>query len=318
MADLTVSANVDTLMQAANFAAFRTSLGLTALSTTTPGTGVATALAVNVGTVGAIVVLNGALGTPSSGTLTSCTGLPIAGITGLGTGIGTWLGTPTSANLLAAVTDETGSGPLVFATGPTLTTPNIGTPSAGTLSNCTAFPLAQLTGAGANVLAALASFSSANIATACTDETGTGSLVFSTSPALVTPALGTPASGNASNMTVDGTNLIGFRGIPQNSQSAAYTTVLADAGKEIFHPVGDNNARTFTIDSNANVAYVIGTVIKFKNMAATAATIAITTDTMTFLPGGTTGSRTLAQYGEAYAEKITSTSWTISGNSALT
>lgn len=121
-----------------------------------------------------------------------------------------------------------------------------------------------------------------------------------------------------STVTVDGTNLVGFRGAPQNSQSAAYTTVLADAGKSIFHPVGDNNARTFTIDSNANVPYVIGTIIEFINMAATAATIAITTDTMTLLPAGTTGSRTLAQYGRASAEKITSTSWIISGNSALT
>ena len=61
------------------------------------------------------------LGTPTSGTLTNCTGLPIAGITGLGTGIGTWLGTPSSANLASAITDETGTGSLVFATGPTIT-----------------------------------------------------------------------------------------------------------------------------------------------------------------------------------------------------
>jgi len=82
--------------------------------------------------------------------------------------------------------------------------------------------------------------------------------------------------------------------------------------------VGDANARTFTIDSNANVAYVIGTIIEFVNMSASAVTIAITSDTLTLLPAGTTGSRTLAQYGRASAEKITSTSWVISGNSALT
>lgn len=148
--------------------------------------------------------------------------------------------------------------------------------------------------------------------------TGTGSFVLATSPTLVTPVLGTPASGTLTNCTADGTNLLGYRGAPQNSQSAAYTTVLADAGKCIFHPVGDNNARTFTIDSNANVAYPIGTIIEFINMAATASTIAITSDTLTLLPAGTTGSRTLAQYGRANAEKITSTSWIISGNSALT
>jgi hypothetical protein len=64
------------------------------------------------------------LGTPSSGTLTSCTGLPIStGVSGLGTGVATFLATPISANLAAAVTDETGSGSLVFATSPTIVTP---------------------------------------------------------------------------------------------------------------------------------------------------------------------------------------------------
>jgi len=68
-----------------------------------------------------------ALGTPASGVLTNATGLPIAtGVSGLGTGVATFLGTPSSANLLAAVTDETGTGALVFANTPTLVTPNIG------------------------------------------------------------------------------------------------------------------------------------------------------------------------------------------------
>jgi hypothetical protein len=63
------------------------------------------------------------------------------GITSFGTGVATWLGTPSSANLAAAVTDETGSGSLVFATSPVLTTPNLGTPSAATLTNATGLPL---------------------------------------------------------------------------------------------------------------------------------------------------------------------------------
>lgn len=110
---------------------------------------------------------------------------------------------------------------------------------------------------------------------------------------------------------------IGYLGIPQNSQSAAYTTVLADAGKQIFHPSTDDNARTFTIDSNANVAYPIGTAITFINMKNTV-TIAITSDTMYLGGTGTTGSRTLALYGVATAVKMTSTTWIISGNSGLT
>ena len=67
------------------------------------------------------------LGTPSSATLTNATGLPIAtGVSGLGTGIASFLATPTSANLISAVTDETGTGALVFANTPTLVTPVIG------------------------------------------------------------------------------------------------------------------------------------------------------------------------------------------------
>jgi len=82
-----------------------------------------------------------ALGTPASGVLTNCTGLPIGtGISGLAAGVAAFLGAPSSANLATAVTDETGSGLLVFATSPVLTTPNIGTPSAGVLTNCTGLP----------------------------------------------------------------------------------------------------------------------------------------------------------------------------------
>jgi hypothetical protein len=73
------------------------------------GTGVQTALGVNTGSAGAFVVNGGALGTPSSGTLTNATGLPIAtGVSGLGTNVASFLATPSSSNLAAALTDETG------------------------------------------------------------------------------------------------------------------------------------------------------------------------------------------------------------------
>jgi hypothetical protein len=79
-----------------------------------------------------------ALGTPSSVTLTNATGLPVAtGISGLATGVATFLGTPSSANLAAAVSDETGTGALVFANSPTLVTPALGTPASGVVTNLT-------------------------------------------------------------------------------------------------------------------------------------------------------------------------------------
>ena len=145
--------------------------------------------------------------------------------------------------------------------------------------------------------------------------TGSGTVVaLATSPSFTTPLLGTPTSGNLSNCTADGTNGVGFLNIPINSQSAAYTLVLADAGKAILHPSTDANARTFTIPANSSVAYPVGTAISFINMTSNVVTIAITTDTMYLSSAGTTGSRSLAQYGTATAVKMTSTTWIISGS----
>jgi hypothetical protein len=154
------------------------------------------------------------------------------GISSLGTGVATFLGTPSSANLAAAVTDETGSGALVFANSPTLVTPSLGTPSVligtnitGTATNFTASNVttnanltggvtsvgnaatvvtnANLTGAVTSVgnATSLGSFSSANLLGALTDETGTGLAVFATSPTLVTPNLGTPSTAVLTNAT---------------------------------------------------------------------------------------------------------------------
>jgi hypothetical protein len=138
-----------------------------------------------------------------------------ANLTGAVTSVGnaTSLGSFTSANLLAALTDETGTGSAVFATSPTLVTPALGTPSAlvgtnitGTASGLTAGNVttnANLTGAVTSVgnATSLGSFSSANLLGALTDETGTGSAVFATSPTLVTPALGTPSALVGTNIT---------------------------------------------------------------------------------------------------------------------
>jgi hypothetical protein len=224
-----------------------------------------------------------ALGTPSSGTLSSCTSLPIStGVSGLGTGVATFLATPSSANLAAALTDETGTGAAVFANTPTLVTPALGAATATSINGNT-------------------------FTTGTYTLTGTAGKTFTFSNTL------TLAGTDSTTMTFPPASAsIGYLGVPQNSQSTAYTTVLADAGKHILHPVADTNNRTFTIDSNANVAYPIGTVITFVNEVNTL-TIAITSDTMHLAGGSSTGSRTLAAYGVATALKITATSWVISG-----
>jgi hypothetical protein len=176
---------------------------------------------------------------------------------------------------------------------------------------------------GTDVLTAVDHIPSLTLATAlpvasggtgATTSTGSGAVVLQTSPSLTTPALGTPTAGVLSSCTVDGTDAVGFRNTPVNSQSAAYTAVLADAGKTIFHPASDNNARTFTIPANSSVAYAVGTVLTFVNLAEADVTIAITDDTLYLAGPGTTGSRTLAEYGIASAVKLASTTWLISGN----
>jgi hypothetical protein len=169
------------------------------------------------------------LGTPLSGTLTNCTGLPVGtGISGLAANVATFLATPSSANLAAALTDETGSGANVFASSPTLVTPTLGVAAAtsinkvtittpatgstltildgktlavnntltftGTDASSVAFgaggTVVYTSGLGSGVATFLATPSSANLISAITDETGTGALVFANTPTLVTPNIG--------------------------------------------------------------------------------------------------------------------------------
>ena len=148
------------------------------------------------------VMSNPTLGVVGQADLINATGLPIAsGVSGLGAGIATFLGTPSSANLRTAVTDETGSGALVFANTPVLVAPNLGTPTFLVATNATgtavgltagsAITNANLTGAVTSVgnATSLGSFTSAQLRTALTDKTGAGSAVFATSPTITAPIL---------------------------------------------------------------------------------------------------------------------------------
>lgn len=212
-------------------------------------------------------------------------------------------GTVTSVDVSGGTTGLTTSGGPVTGSGTITLSGTLAVANGGT----------GITSLGSGVATFLGTPSSSNLANAVTDETGSGALVFATSPTLVTPVLGTPTSGTLSNCTVDGTDAVGFRNTPVNSQSANYTLVLTDSGKTILHPIADNNARTFTIPANSSVAYPIGTAITFVNLINTV-TIAITTDTMYLANDGSTGSRSLAAYGVATAVKVASTTWVISGN----
>ena len=144
---------------------------------------------------------------------------------------------------------------------------------------------------------------------------GTGTLTLAAGKTLTANNTLTLAGTDGTTMTFPPASAsVGYINVPQNSQSAAYTTVLADQGKHVLHPSADTTARIFTIPANASVAYPIGTAITFVNQnAAGVITIAITSDTMRLAGAGTTGNRTLAANGVATALKITTTEWIISG-----
>ena len=123
----------------------------------------------------------------------------------------------------------------------------------------------------------------------------------------------TISNSTVSNAVSDSVNITGYMGLPQNAQNGNYGIVLADAGKQIYHPTGQA-AATYTIPANSNVAFTTGSAITIINGSANNVTVAITTDTMYLSSNGATGSRTLAQWGVATAVKITSNVWVISGS----
>jgi hypothetical protein len=127
-----------------------------------------------------------------------------------------------------------------------------------------------VTGLGSGVATFLGTPSSANLIAAVTDETGTGALVFATSPTLVTPALGTPASGNLTNTTVDGTNPVGFRDLPAvGTKTTSYTLAVGDVGKYV--QVGSGGSITIP-----NSTFAEGDVVVVVNNHTAAITITCT------------------------------------------
>jgi hypothetical protein len=122
-----------------------------------------------------------------------------------GPGVAEWMADPTPARLRTAITDDTGTGALVFADGPTinnpsLVTPALGTPASGNLSNCTGLPISTgVSGLAANIGAFLSTGSSSSLAAAIVDESGTGGLVFANAPTLVNPVVGTQSPSDNSS-----------------------------------------------------------------------------------------------------------------------
>jgi hypothetical protein len=174
------------------------------------------------------------------------------------------------ANGGTGVSTSTGSGNTVLSTSPTLVTPVLGTPASGTLTNATGLPVATgISGLGTGVATFLATPSSANLAAALTDETGTGAAVFATSPTLVTPALGTPASGVMTNVTGTAAGLTAGN-VTTNANLTGDITSVGNATAIAAGVIVNADINASAAIDDTKLA-TIATALKVSNSATTAA-----------------------------------------------
>jgi len=204
----------------------------------------------------------GQLTTAANVTITPAVG----SITGLGTGVATWLATPSSANLASAVTDETGSGSLVFATSPSLVTPVLGTPTSGNLANCSGYPASAISGTVPIASGGTGQTTASTAFNALSPITTTGDLILGngtnsatrlgigtngqvltsdgTTASWATPASGvssfsagttgfTPSTASTGAVTLAGTLNVANGGTGVTASSGANSVVLRDANQNI-------------------------------------------------------------------------------------
>ena len=244
-------------------------------SFTTPNIGVATATSVNKVAItapatsatltlanGSSLITSGAYSTTLTSTANTTVTLPTSGTLATTSNKLSDFAATSSSELAGIISDETGTGSLVFSNSPVLVTPNIGTPSAATLTNATGLPITTgVSGLGTGVATFLATPSSANLAAALTDETGTGLAVFNTSPNINTSITTSSTTFNLINSTATTVNFAGAATTIAIGAATASTTlngnVTISGNLTVSGTSTVINATTLTVaDKNIELANV--------------------------------------------------------------
>ena len=277
---------------------------------TGPASSVANRIATFSGTTGK-AIQDGGKGLPSGAVVgdsdtQTLTGKTIAGasntltvrlasdVTGLGGGVATLLATPSSANLAGALTDETGTGAAVFANSPALVTPNLGTPSAVTLTNGTGLPIGGITGLGTGVGTWLGTPSSANLRAALTDETGTGAAVFGTAPTVTGLTLG-DVTGSTQCLQASSGGVVSGTGAACGGGGGSLTTT--DGTNSVSSTTTQTFGTGFTVGGSAGSAMINLTSVTADKSGSgqaivagdAAKTVRVGAFTYTLAQAGTTG-----------------------------
>lgn len=205
-----------------------------------------------------------------SGSTNTITNVPIStAISGLGTGVATFLGTPSSANLATALTDETGSGAAVFATSPTFTTPNIGAANGTSLTLGVNFSAASWTTSGVKFILnpiRLTNTTSSGTVAIITSNLFGGDSLDATSPTTYTNAYGStfepPVARTGGNVTI-GTNWAArFNGRAEFNSTVQITGAFNLAGNLSFtggnRTISGSNALFLQSASGSNLVFQTG------------------------------------------------------------